>query len=417
MCVAIVKPAGVDMLPIETLRKCWDANPDGAGFAVSGDSSVRIAKGFMKFEEFAAAYAGLSALEGIAGRAVLIHFRIGTHGNKDAGNTHPFPVHADPSVLRRTEGEYAEAVAHNGVITNAISVAEVSDTGQFIINASAVPGGVLAHWSASKAAVGNSKLALLSPGNRIQIRGSWSLDEDCGCLFSNLFWKYRAAANGAGGTGWRGRWAMEDCWDEDRPLPERRELNSRASKKKARKGGGLASSFARCHSCRFRYSRLSDDPCSECFRTSAKDGFRPMIPIRPGEDCMSCLHFNTAGGVGVECDQCWDGEKRTFTNYFRRASSETALESCCLGCRHAPALAESVRKESPTNPSPCDRCECDFEAENAVPTEYDPDEVSLRQVAGLADNAPKPNWCRSQEVLARVKARLTAEADGLSEGE
>ena len=34
MCVAIYKPENIQTPSLDTLKKCWDANPDGAGFAL-----------------------------------------------------------------------------------------------------------------------------------------------------------------------------------------------------------------------------------------------------------------------------------------------------------------------------------------------------------------------------------------------
>ena len=34
MCVAIYKPENIQMPSLDTLKKCWEANPDGAGFAL-----------------------------------------------------------------------------------------------------------------------------------------------------------------------------------------------------------------------------------------------------------------------------------------------------------------------------------------------------------------------------------------------
>lgn len=43
MCVIVYKPKGVAMPPLETLRACWEHNPDGAGlmFQRAGASAGR----------------------------------------------------------------------------------------------------------------------------------------------------------------------------------------------------------------------------------------------------------------------------------------------------------------------------------------------------------------------------------------
>ena len=50
MCVAIYKPENVQTPSLDTLKRCWDANPDGAGFALltGGDKyAIEIHKGYM----------------------------------------------------------------------------------------------------------------------------------------------------------------------------------------------------------------------------------------------------------------------------------------------------------------------------------------------------------------------------------
>lgn len=101
MCIAIVKPAGVT-IPEEVLRQCWIHNPDGAGFAHIHKKKVKIEKGFTALSEFIAAYN--KTAEKYKSSNFLIHFRIKTHGAKDADNTHPFAI----------EGG---ALIHNGTIT------------------------------------------------------------------------------------------------------------------------------------------------------------------------------------------------------------------------------------------------------------------------------------------------------------
>lgn len=190
MCVAVLKPAGAECPAMSVLKECWDANHDGAGVAVSEKRSVFIRKGFMKFTEFERWF----ERENIARRvsqAIVFHFRIGTHGEKDAGNTHPFPVSQDPDVLRRLCGRYREAVAHNGVFHNTITLKGVSDTGQFMADCAKEGGDPVKFWDTHKSVTGWSRLVVLKPNNRYELRGDWHSVEGSGCFFSNVSWRNR----------------------------------------------------------------------------------------------------------------------------------------------------------------------------------------------------------------------------------
>lgn len=97
MCVIAVKPKGT-VISKSTLERCFEANSDGAGFVVRRNSNLIAEKGFFTFESFWDAY------ERYEREVAVIHFRIKTHGNKDADMCHPFKI---------TDKLY---VAHNGII-------------------------------------------------------------------------------------------------------------------------------------------------------------------------------------------------------------------------------------------------------------------------------------------------------------
>lgn len=191
MCVIVFKPAGADIPPLKTLAECWAKNPDGAGIAVSGRTTVQVRKGFMKFKQLEDFYYSEKLAERVRA-AMVFHFRIGTHGLKDAGNTHPFPVSNRVNVLRSLSGNYPCAVAHNGIFTNKAKtekLPKVSDTGQFLADCCVRRGGnVEKFWNDNPDVVGWSKLVILRPENRYTLLGSWSLMDNCGCFFSNMYW-------------------------------------------------------------------------------------------------------------------------------------------------------------------------------------------------------------------------------------
>jgi len=103
MCIAIVKPAGVDISE-RALYNSWKANDDGAGFTyVNEFNEIIINKsmtwgGFIdKYKECVEVYGDTSIF--------LIHFRITSKGETSIDNCHPFLVDADRVII------------HNGTIT------------------------------------------------------------------------------------------------------------------------------------------------------------------------------------------------------------------------------------------------------------------------------------------------------------
>ena len=213
MCVAILKPAGAECPSMSVLKDCWDANKDGAGVAVSEKDSVFICKGFMKFADFESWF-HKAKLGKRVGQAIVFHFRIGTHGCKDGGNTHPFPVSDKPKVLRQLTGRFSMAVAHNGIFSNKVTLPDVSDTGQFLADCAAAGGDPLKFWDDNKNVTGWSRLVVLKPGNAYALRGDWHCVEGSGCLFSNLGWKRYVPVTPVKSTvGFHGRYG--ECDESD----------------------------------------------------------------------------------------------------------------------------------------------------------------------------------------------------------
>lgn len=111
MCIAIAKPAGVEIYK-HVLETCFEHNSDGAGFATIQDDKILIQKGFFDFDSFWNAY------EPFQNEQALIHFRIKTHGNISEENCHPFLINDSLAFI------------HNGIIPGYGSFSE-SDTRAF----------------------------------------------------------------------------------------------------------------------------------------------------------------------------------------------------------------------------------------------------------------------------------------------
>lgn len=133
MCVIITKTAEQKKPTKEFLEKAWKTNPDGAGFMYTKDRQVIISKGFMDFKSF------YKAVEKLPENAPIVyHFRIATHGARNAKGTHPFPITSKPWLLQKSRLITDIGVAHNGIIsmctkyTTEQNPYDLSDTQLFI---------------------------------------------------------------------------------------------------------------------------------------------------------------------------------------------------------------------------------------------------------------------------------------------
>lgn len=118
MCIIVSKAKGVAMPSKETLRNCFNRNSDGAGLMYVNNGKVVIKKGFMNFNDFYEYVDKLSRTYDLTKKAVVMHFRISTGGNVDAGNCHPYPITSDEKRLRATMVNTTLGMAHNGIISD-----------------------------------------------------------------------------------------------------------------------------------------------------------------------------------------------------------------------------------------------------------------------------------------------------------
>jgi hypothetical protein len=129
MCIIAIKSPGA-RFDWKILRECWDANPDGAGFAYpSKGGRITISKGFMEFNDFKRA---VKAAPIGKGTEALLHFRIATHGAVSPTNCHPFPLSDDSETLSALEVVSDVAIAHNGIVSGMTPSDLLSDTMLFI---------------------------------------------------------------------------------------------------------------------------------------------------------------------------------------------------------------------------------------------------------------------------------------------
>lgn len=180
MCIAIAKPADKELTK-ETLQTCWDNNSDGAGFMYNVNGSLKIKKGFFRFDDFWKSYSN-----SCQDKKAVVHFRIKTHGNIDVENCHPFKV--NPGL----------AFVHNGVIHSVDTTKdkEKSDTWHFnsqllqpLINKYIDILETDAAQMLIGEFIGHSKLVFLDSKDNITIINADKGVEDDGIWYSNTSYK------------------------------------------------------------------------------------------------------------------------------------------------------------------------------------------------------------------------------------
>lgn len=173
MCVLIVKKAG-DKLPNDTILKmCYQANPDGCGFAT--------VRGWFKSLDFQQFLRVLKRNVNVSDDCI-IHFRFATHGSVKKENCHPF--------IDRPAGV---AFAHNGVLP-IISKNDKTDS-EIFFRESFLPTFKKCGWNEQtenviKNVIGGSKFAFLDKNEGLKTFGEFYAVKGCNCLFSNLRWDY-----------------------------------------------------------------------------------------------------------------------------------------------------------------------------------------------------------------------------------
>ncbi len=225
MCIAIIKPAGVELPDANTFANCWRSNSDGAGICYPCNGGIQIYKGLKTLQEFMDAIDTLRALDPNIERGLMfLHFRIGTHGGrKDPKHTHPFPIGKEKDAMEELcQVAKVPVLMHNGIITDYGYDNEVSDTMAFARDAMPF---FLDHLDdqnairAIRAIIGNDRLAVMGSDGSVTRVGHWI--EVNGCCYSHDGYRdigrtgfgrtygcatTNAAHDGDWEQGWYGRW-------------------------------------------------------------------------------------------------------------------------------------------------------------------------------------------------------------------
>lgn len=192
MCIIVYKPKGIAMPSKETLKRCFNINNDGAGYMFIKDNKVHIDKGYSNFEAF---YNSLMKDVDKYNSPFVMHFRIGTHGDKSAGNTHPFPVSKNIVDLTALSCDTDVGVAHNGILTlPSKEKSDVySDTMLFDTNYLALMIKSPRYYEDKDiitmidGIIDGDRLAILSNDGHVELLGDFK--EDNGCYYSNGSYK------------------------------------------------------------------------------------------------------------------------------------------------------------------------------------------------------------------------------------
>lgn len=210
MCIIVNKPKGVEMPTKEILKNCFTRNSDGAGLMFSLNGKVQIHKGFMDFDSFHKYIKKLDKVHNLKDKAIIMHFRISTGGNVDAGNCHPYPVTKNEESLRKEHVVTDLGMVHNGIIQMYnTKYGVLNDTQQFIMGCVSTLKDLNEHFLEDKASTtllgkisGSSRLCFLDGKENVTMIGSWY--EDNGIYYSNT--TYKSYTNyGYYYDGWNGK--------------------------------------------------------------------------------------------------------------------------------------------------------------------------------------------------------------------
>ena len=206
MCLIVIKKKGLPLPKEEHLRNGATANADGLGIMYHklGAAMVQVKKDFKNIDELLTFQKATIKKDDTA----VIHFRLATHGLKDIGNRHPFPVTLNREMLRAGETACQMAMAHNGIIDqySRLTPQKYSDTQKFILDILAqerIKSGLndeaikklILHY------IGNDKLVILDNRGGLLLFNDF-VDEG-GILFSNTSYLTRYAGYSWEPQSWR----------------------------------------------------------------------------------------------------------------------------------------------------------------------------------------------------------------------
>lgn len=188
MCIIIAKNKGLKMPDNKTLERCFTNNPDGAGIMYAKNNAVHIRKGFMTYADFNNYLNELGNHVSLKDTALVMHFRITTHGSTNSSNCHPYPISKKIKDLKKTSLITDIGVAHNGIIPIKC-IPKLSDTQTYIAKKLSVIHKIQPDFYTNKYIMQRieneiqSKMCFLTKDEKIYTIGEFI--EDNGVLYSN----------------------------------------------------------------------------------------------------------------------------------------------------------------------------------------------------------------------------------------
>jgi hypothetical protein len=193
MCLISVAPKGSDKYSeffIGSIKNGFNGNTDGSGFAIKyPDGRIYIAKGFFKWDDLIKSYKEQEAPED---SEVIVHSRIGTSGEINDVNCHPFIISEKQSdILSHSVFTDKPVVAHNGIFYSYTERGSLySDTYHYVKRFLSIPE-VIALLKRDEVIfedlfstkILSNKLAVLFPDSDLVLLGDFK--EDQGYKFSN----------------------------------------------------------------------------------------------------------------------------------------------------------------------------------------------------------------------------------------
>lgn len=196
MCIIVYKPQGQQLPSTDTLRACWDNNPDGAGIMWAANGHVNIRKGFMEWPAFLEALDEVTSMVDAVNTPIALHFRIATHGAVVPGCCHPFAVKDSFVKMRSTTIEANVGFMHNGVLSGLKTDDATSDSMAFARSVLVPLKSMSEDFLTDKRALRiiessaqGSRFLLMAKTGLVRRFGSWV--EDHGIYYSNGNYKPR----------------------------------------------------------------------------------------------------------------------------------------------------------------------------------------------------------------------------------
>lgn len=195
MCVIVYKPSGIELPSKEVIKRCWNKNPDGAGYMFAKYNYVNIKKGYFDFETFYKDLKKDYEKNNLKNQNLILHFRIGTSGGINKEKTHPFPLSDNDELLNKTRLKSKWAIAHNGILSKYVDLTDkLSDTQNFS-KRFLTPFLKMINYNVNNELVkdiiekelGGDRLVLMNRRGKVYIYGKWEKANDV--FYSNGSYK------------------------------------------------------------------------------------------------------------------------------------------------------------------------------------------------------------------------------------